>query len=109
MQRDYPDPVESHILGFDVLIDHNLGHLAVAHSGSITWDQLQGIKNSVWGAEARAIEVYPSNDSVVNNAQMRHLWLLGADDFCPDLLGHVEPKQTLERRFNKAWDAAKHQ
>lgn len=106
MQHDYPDPIETQIKGFAVLVDDQLGHLAVTHDGTITWDQLQAIKNLVWGADARAIEVYPAQPSVVNNAPMRHLWRLGADDFCPDLLGNTEPKQTLERRFNTAWGAA---
>lgn len=106
MQHDYPDPIETEVMGFAVMVDEALGHLTVTHDGSLTWDQLQGIKCAVWGNEARAIEVYPASADVVNNGQFRHLWRLGADDFCPDLLGHSEPKQTLERRFNKTWDAA---
>lgn len=106
MQHDYPDPIETEVMGFAVMVDDTLGHLAVAHDGSITWDQLQAIKCAVWGNNVRAIEVYPAAADVVNNGQFRHLWRLGADDFCPDLLGHVEPRQTLERRFNMAWDAA---
>lgn len=106
MQHDYPDPIETCILGFLVTIDDTLGHLIVAHDGALTWDQLQAIKCNVWGDDARAIEVYPAAADVVNNGQYRHLWRLGADDFCPDLLGHAEPRQTLERRFHKAWDAA---
>lgn len=90
-------------MGFSVMVDDTLGHLAVAHDGTITWDQLQEIKNQVWGHETRAIEVYPAQVEVINNAPMRHLWRLGADDFCPDLLSRCEPKQTLERRFYKVW------
>ena len=105
MRHDYPDPVETVVLGFDVLVDDQLGHLAVTHDGSITWDQLQAIKNAVWGPDARAIEVYPVQAEVINNAPMRHLWRRGADDFCPDLLGRSSPKATLEGRFHKAWNA----
>ncbi|MGH1577690.1 DUF7694 domain-containing protein [Planktotalea sp.] len=103
MRQDYPDPVEMEIIGFQVMVDDTLGHLAVTHDGSITWDQLQAIKNAVWGRDARAIEVYPVQADVINNAPLRHLWRLGADDFCPDLLGRVEPRQTLEKRFLLAW------
>lgn len=106
MRHDYPEPTEANILGFHVTIDDTLGHLIVAHDGSLTWDQLQAIKCEVWGDDTRAIEVYPAAADVVNNGQYRHLWRLGADDFCPDLLGHIEPRQTLERRFHKAWEAA---
>ncbi len=103
MRQDYPDPTEMEFMGFQVMVDDTLGHLAVAHDGSITWDQLQAIKNHVWGQDARAIEVYPVQAEAINNAPLRHLWRLGADDFCPDLLGRPEPKQTLERRFEKVW------
>lgn len=106
MRQDYPDPVEMEIMGFQVMVDDTLGHLAVTHDGSITWDQLQAIKNLVWGQDARAIEVYPVQADVINNAPLRHLWRLGADDFCPDLLGRPQPKQTLEARFHKAWEDA---
>lgn len=104
MNHDYPDPVETIILGYQVLVDDTLGHLAVQHDGSITWDELQGIKNAVWGPEERAVEIYPAHDMLVNNATMRHLWRLGPDDFCPDLLGRAMGKQTLEARFQKVWE-----
>lgn len=103
MRQDYPDPVEMEIMGFRVMVDDTLGHLAVTHDGTITWDQLQAIKNLVWGHDARAIKVYPVQAEVINNAPLRHLWRLGADDFCLDLLGRPERKQTLEARFHKAW------
>lgn len=106
MRQDYPEPIEMEVLGFDVMVDETLGHLAVTHDGSITWDQLQAIKNFVWGWDARAIEVYPVQAEVINNAPLRHHWRLGADDFCPDLLGRGEARQTLERRFHKAWGEA---
>lgn len=103
MNRDYPDPAELTINGFRVIVDDTMGHLCVAHDGTITWDQLQRIKTVVWGYSARAIEVYPADNMIINNVQMRHLWRLGDDDFCPDLLGRTEPKTTLEARFHKAW------
>lgn len=106
MRHDYPDPTEMEVMGFRVIVDDTLGHLAVAHDGSISWDQLQRIKNLVWGLDARAIEAYPPQSEVINNVQMRHLWLLGADDFLPDLLGRSRKKQTLERRFEKAWEGS---
>ena len=90
-----------------------LGHLMVEHDGTITWDQLQIVKNEVWGPEARAIEVYPPEDQVVNTGNYRHLWRLGLSDFCPDLLGRLPegnrflPKWTgLEGRFREAWREA---
>ncbi len=103
MNQDYPDPVEALVLGYHVLVDDTLGHLCVAHDGAITWDHLQSIKTEVWGTEARAIEVYPDERNLVNNINMRHLWRLGVDDFCPDLLGRAVVRRTLEVRFGKVW------
>jgi hypothetical protein len=74
--------------------------VSVEHDGAITWDELQTIKNDVWGKSACAIEIYPPQDRLVNNAPMRHLWLLGPNDWWPDLghEGEVELK-TLQSRF----------
>ena len=102
----YQETVTALINGFEVMIDPQLGHLAVTHDGTITWDQLQEIKNIVFGTTARAIEVYPAAADVVNNASIRHLWLLGNDDFAPDLLGRCDKKDTLENRFHHAWELA---
>ena len=93
--------------GFPALVDDALGHLMVAHSGAITWDQLQAVKNAVWGPQTRAIEVYPRASDVVNNGQFRHLWRLGEDDFCPDLLKHERrnppERDGLQHRHLMAW------
>lgn len=98
---------ERMVQGFAVLVDLQLGHLMVAHDGTITWDQLQAIKNEVWGRDARAIEVYPRAGDVVNGGLFRHLWRLGEGDFCPDLLGFtaaaLRPKNSLEARCFEAW------
>lgn len=98
------------IAGFPVMVDHQMGHIAVAHDGAISWDQLQAIKNAVWGAEARAIEVYPCQSDLVNSGCFRHLWRLGEGDFCPDLLKHepadVHQGDSLEHRHRAAWAEA---
>lgn len=96
-----------HLLGYIGEVNRELGMLTVYHSGGITWDELQAIKNIVWGDESRAIEVYPAKSQVVNTVSARHLWLLGKDDFCPDLLGEAPVKDTLEARFNAAWAEAR--
>jgi hypothetical protein len=81
-----PEPRTATICGFACTVNDALGHVEVAHDGAITWDQLQAVKAALWGAEARAIEVYPAHSDVVNSGNYRHLWRLGSDDFCPDLL-----------------------
>lgn len=70
-----------------VHLDGARGLLSVEHDGSITWDELQELKNMHFGSEAVAIEVYPPDSLVVNSLPMRHLWKLGAGDYWPDLTG----------------------
>lgn len=70
-----------------VYLDVARGLLSVEHDGSITWDELQALKNKHFGSEAVAIEVYPPDSHVVNSLPMRHLWKLGAGDYWPDLTG----------------------
>lgn len=87
--------------------DGDRGLLSVEHDGGITWDELQDIKNDVFGKEACAIEVYPPQSRLVNNCPMRHLWLLGPNDWWPDL-GHEgeAASDTLRSRFEAAVRAA---
>jgi hypothetical protein len=42
----------------------------------ITWDELQHIKNSVGFADKDAVEIFPAAGSLVNVANLRHLWVL---------------------------------
>ena len=95
------------IRGFKVHVDGLLGVLSVSHDGSITWDDLQFIKNMVWGEQIRAIEVYPAQADVVNSRNMRHLWRLGAHDFCPDLLGNDDGQDGIQARHAIAWAEAR--
>lgn len=81
-----PEPRFATVCGFACTVNDALGHIEVAHDGAITWDQLQAVKNAVWGERARAIEVYPAQGDLVNGGNYRHLWRLGPLDFCPDLL-----------------------
>lgn len=83
------------------------GLLSVEHDGTITWDDLQAIKNDLFGKEACATEIYPPQSRVVNNLNMRHLWLLGPGDWWPDL-GHEGEldANTLRSRFEAAVRAA---
>lgn len=70
-----------------VHLDEPRGLLSVEHDGTITWDELQALKNEHFGPQAAAIEVYPPDSHVVNSLPMRHLWRLGAGDYWPDLTG----------------------
>jgi len=70
-----------------VLLDELRGLMSVEHDGTITWDELQALKNEHFGPDAVAIEVYPPHSQVVNSLPMRHLWKLGSGEYWPDLTG----------------------
>lgn len=101
------DVYEEVIDGRLVQLDTALGHLWVEHGGDITWDELQKIKSHIWGAEARAIEIFPASSHVVNSTSIRHLWRLGEGDFCPDLLGQDGGSDLLSARCAVAWAEAR--
>lgn len=45
-------------------------------SADIPWEDLQRLKNEAGYATRDAVEVFPSNQDVVNVANMRHLWIM---------------------------------
>ncbi len=53
-------------------------HLAVSSLSGIrpSWHEMQRIKNEIAGEDATAIEVYPPQDQVVDEADMFHIWVL---------------------------------
>ncbi len=66
---------------FAVLIRNDqtgIVHLAVSSLSGIrpTWREMQRIKNDIAGADATAIEVYPPQSNVVDEADMFHIWVL---------------------------------
>lgn len=87
--------------GICVEVDYSetLGLLSVKHDGTITWDDLQALKDEYFGKEAVAIEVYPPENRVVNNGNWRHLWLLGETDWWPDLLGESVGPDNLPLKY----------
>jgi hypothetical protein len=63
-------------------------HLRVSRrdgKDGIGWDELQSVKNEVFGEEATCVEVYPPEGEVVNDANIRHLWLVPPGTFIPSL------------------------
>ncbi len=91
-------------------LDECLGLLSVAHDGRVSWDDLQEVKNFVWGGEAVAIEVYPPESRRVDSGNWRHLWRLRPGEFWPDLRGEgLEPEyMTLAERVGFAKGADHH-
>lgn len=42
----------------------------------ITWDEIQQIKHEVGYGEYDAVEIYPADKYLVNDANMRHIWIM---------------------------------
>lgn len=67
---------------FCVLVRHlqklNVTHLAVASLTGVrpTWHEMQRIKNELCGPKVTAVEVYPPDDEVIDEADMFHIWAL---------------------------------
>ena len=61
------------------LIRLTIHRTQIDHTGrwadGITWDELQWIKNQAGFAHHDAVEVYPAAEDVVNDSNMRHLWV----------------------------------
>ena len=51
----------------------------------ISWDALQAMKDEYF-PDARAVEVYPAQADVVNEANIRHLWIVPPDVVLPTLV-----------------------
>lgn len=50
----------------------NDGH----YDDNISWDEIQRLKHECGRGDKHAVEIYPSDDDIVNSANMRHLWVL---------------------------------
>lgn len=55
-------------------------HLAVTSLSEIrpTWPEMQRIKDEIAGTDATAVEVYPPQSEIIDQANMYHLWVLPA-------------------------------
>lgn len=54
-------------------------HLAVSSltGDRPSWPEMQRIKNELAGPDATAVEVYPPQREVVDDANMYHIWIVG--------------------------------
>ena len=78
--RCYQPPGDLRELEYSV---RDFGHLVVRRKGKdggpIAWDELQAVKNAVFGPEAWCVEVFPAMSVMVANAPHRHLWVWTGD------------------------------
>ncbi len=42
----------------------------------ISWEELQSLKDQAGFKSSDAIEIYPAAEDVINEANMRHLWVM---------------------------------
>jgi hypothetical protein len=64
------------------------------HDGEMarSWTELQAIKNELGGGEERcAVEVFPAQSSLINSANMAHLWVLPEGYAMPFTLHAARP------------------
>jgi hypothetical protein len=66
---------QSYYQGGDALIPHLIVNRRDG-AGGTTWDELQAVKNIAFGPDVTCIEVYPPQHEVVNEMNIRHLWVL---------------------------------
>jgi hypothetical protein len=45
------------------------------------WAELQSIKNEIWGESAVAVEFYPDEKELINDANVYWLWIVNKDNF----------------------------
>ena len=62
----------------DRVLANGVRHLAVSSLSGIrpTWPEMQRIKNELAGPTSTAVEVYPPDSQVMDEADMFHIWVL---------------------------------
>lgn len=68
----------------DRLLENGVRHLAITSLSQVrpSWPEMQRIKDEIAGPNATAVEVYPPQNEIVDDADMYHLWVLtGPLDF----------------------------
>lgn len=53
-------------------------HAVIRNTGAtdITWREKQRIKNEIFGPERVAVEVFPAQSELVDDANLYHIWIL---------------------------------
>ncbi len=69
-------------------------------SGSFTWAEKQQIKDELFGSNRAAIEVYPTEDRMVNTADVYHLWVFDKKFRMPFGIHPKELQPAVNRGYN---------
>ena len=68
----------------DRYLENGVRHLAITSLSTVrpSWPEMQRIKDEIAGPNATAVEVYPPQNEIVDDADMYHLWVMaGPLDF----------------------------
>jgi hypothetical protein len=84
-----PVGVETQVMGDHLRAVRPGDHSTPAGVFPITWDELQAAKTEAWGPDATAVEVYPPDREIVNDAPIRHLWRV---ETAPSLFHRTYPE-----------------
>ena len=60
-------------------------------AGGISWDRLQELKAKAGFGDRYAVEIFPPDARVVNETNMRHIWILPGELSFAVLLGIIPP------------------
>lgn len=74
-----------------------------ADNSDIPWAEKQRIKNELVGRNRTAIEVFPSEDRLIDEAGMYHLWVLPAEYQLPFGLHDEDVKTKTIDRGKMVW------
>lgn len=69
-----------------IWLDTDIDRIEIEHTGGLIWDDMQAVKNHVWGEDASAIEVFPPKSEVINTGNYRHLWRVKDGKSLPSML-----------------------
>jgi hypothetical protein len=48
---------------------------------NITWDELQNVKNQCGRGDRLAVEVFPKDENIINQSNIRHLWIVEDESY----------------------------
>lgn len=67
--------------GTERLMIHRMTMKGDQWEDGITWDELMEVKRQCGRGETLAVEVFPKDSKIVNNGNVRHLWVVDGNEF----------------------------
>lgn len=76
-------------------------------SGELTWAEKQQIKDELFGKNRQAVEVFPTEDRLVDVADVYHLWVFDKKYRLPFGIHPKEYQRAVNRGYNMTEDELK--